>query len=192
VADAARETSTDSADWYASLADVVVAAAAVITGPGGRVLLVKPNYRERWSLPGGVCEFGEPPHAGCAREVNEELGLEIAVGRLLVVDWAQPFGAQVRPIVSFVFDGGELLDGAGIVLQEAELDDFAFCEPAQFAAYLPPFLVARVTGALRAKQHGATIYLPQDERRAGGAPGKRRAGGAPGKRRAGGAPGKLS
>ena len=165
----ARETSTvPEADWYASLAGVVVAAAAVIIGPGGRALLVKPNYRDRWSLPGGVCEFGEPPHVGCAREVHEELGLEIGVGRLLVVDWAQPFGAQVRPIMSFVFDGGELPDGAGIVLQEAELDDFAFCEPAQFAAYLPPFLVARVTSALRARQHGATIYLPQ-QGRAGGA-----------------------
>lgn len=147
-------------DWYASLAGVVVAAAAVITDLGGRVLLVKPNYRDRWSLPGGVCEFGEPPHLGCAREVHEELGLEIGVGRLLVVDWAQPFGVQVRPIVSFVFDGGELVDGAGIVLQEAELDDFTFSEPAQFADYLPPFLIARVTAALRGRQRGGAIYLP--------------------------------
>jgi ADP-ribose pyrophosphatase YjhB (NUDIX family) len=149
------------AQWYASLADVVVAAAAMITGPGGQVLLVKPNYRDRWSLPGGVCEFGEAPHLGCAREVSEELGLDIGVGKLLAVDWSQPFGEQSRPILSFVFDGGELADGTGIVLQEAELDDFAFCDPEEFAAYLPPFLVARVTGAMRARQAGGTVYLPQ-------------------------------
>ena len=39
-------------------------AAALITdtdGPSARVLLVKPNYRARWSLPGGILEEGEPP-----------------------------------------------------------------------------------------------------------------------------------
>jgi ADP-ribose pyrophosphatase YjhB (NUDIX family) len=171
VADAGQPGATGWAtpsDWYASLAGVVVAAAAMITDPRGRVLLVKPNYRDRWSLPGGVCEFGEPPDVGCAREVNEELGLDIGLGELLVVDWAQPYGAEVRPILSFVFDGGELPGGERIVLQEAELDGFSFCEPAHFGDYLPPFLMARLTGALRARQQGAAVYLPQ-QRRAGGA-----------------------
>src|SRR3974377_1467290 len=58
-------------------------AAALITSPSGDVLLVKPNYRELWSLPGGVLEDGEPPHVGCAREVLEELGLSVPVGARL-------------------------------------------------------------------------------------------------------------
>ncbi len=63
---------------------VVLAAGAVITDPAGRVLLVKPNYRDWWSVPGGICEFGEPPHLGCRREVAEEVGIDRAPGRLLV------------------------------------------------------------------------------------------------------------
>ena len=55
----------DHDTWFASLPGVVVSAAALITDPAGRVLLVKPNYRDYWSLPGGICELGEPPHAGC-------------------------------------------------------------------------------------------------------------------------------
>ena len=51
---------------------------------------MKPNYRDHWTLPGGICEFGEAPHAGCAREVAEETGLELPVGRLLSVDWQLP------------------------------------------------------------------------------------------------------
>ena len=39
------------------------AAAALFTNPGGQVLLVKPNYRAHWSLPGGILDkMAEPPH----------------------------------------------------------------------------------------------------------------------------------
>ena len=83
-------TDADTQAWYAGLATMYGAAAALITDPSGGVLLVKPNYRDHWSLPGGVLEHGEPPHRGCAREVAEEVGLQITVGPLLVVDWAAP------------------------------------------------------------------------------------------------------
>ncbi|HVB43917.1 MAG TPA: NUDIX hydrolase [Streptosporangiaceae bacterium] len=148
--------------WYAGLAGVVVAAGALITDRAGRVLLVKPNYRELWSIPGGICEFGEPPHSGCAREVAEELGLDIPVGRLLAADWSQPFGADERPIMHFLFDGGSLEDGGQIVLQEAELDGFRFTEPGELSQYLPPHGQSRVGGALRARESGAAVFVPHD------------------------------
>ena len=72
------------------------AAAALFTNPAGQVLLVKPNYRDHWSLPGGILEHGEPPHEGCRREVKEELGLDITPGRLLVVGWAGPDGVPAQ------------------------------------------------------------------------------------------------
>lgn len=151
----------DADTWFASLPGVVVAAGALITDPGGRVLLVKPNYRELWSIPGGICEFGEPPHVGCHREVAEEIGLEIPVGRLLAIDWSQPYGKQARPIMHLVFDGGQVDDGDDIVLQEAELDGYRFTAPDELAAHLPPFGLARITGALRAVAGGVTVYVPR-------------------------------
>ena len=42
----------EEAAWYARLPTMFAAAAALFTGSEGRVLLVKPNYREHWSLPG--------------------------------------------------------------------------------------------------------------------------------------------
>jgi 8-oxo-dGTP diphosphatase len=147
--------------WYATLPTMFGAAAALFTDPAGRVLLVKPNYREHWSLPGGILEHGEPPHAGCRREVEEELGIAIVPGPLLVIDWTPPDGERPRPIVHFVFDGGELDGDAPITLQEEELDDYRFVEAGDLAGYLPPFLVARVSGALRSRAAGAAAYLPQ-------------------------------
>jgi len=150
----------DADTWFEQLPGVVLSAGGLITDPAGRILLVKPNYRDHWTLPGGICEHGEPPHAGCARELAEELGLELSVGPLLAIDWSQPFGRQSRPIVHFVFDGGTLPDGAGIALQGEELDEFRFTDPGDIARYLAPFGVRRAEAALAGRACGATVYLP--------------------------------
>lgn len=152
----------DADAWFASLPGVVVAAGALIADRQERLLLVKPNYREHWSIPGGICEFGEAPQLGCHREVAEEIGLEIAVGRLLAIDWSQPYGTAARPIMHLIFDGGQVEDGAGIVLQEAELDGFRFSAPDELARYLPSPGLARIKGALRAIQSGCTVFVPHD------------------------------
>lgn len=49
----------------------------------GHVLLHRaaPND-DRWSLPGGRCELLETAEAALAREIHEELGLTVTVGRL--------------------------------------------------------------------------------------------------------------
>ncbi|HEY7144359.1 MAG TPA: NUDIX hydrolase [Streptosporangiaceae bacterium] len=150
----------DPDTWFGSLPGVVVAAGALITDPAARVLLVKPNYRDHWTIPGGICEHGEPPHQGCAREVAEEIGVPLAPGPLLAIDWAQPFGAGQRPIMHFVFDGGTLDGGAGIVLQQEELDEFRFTDPAGLAGYLPPRIEARIRASLAGRAGGATVYQP--------------------------------
>jgi len=167
VPDAARATpaSGQSADireaaWFAQLPTVVAAAAALFTNQAGMVLLVKPNYRDHWSLAGGILEHGEPPHVGCRREVSEEIGLDIEPGPLLVIGWMAPDGVRTRPIVHFVFDGGVLADDAPIRLQESELDDYRFVDAGDLARYLPPFISARVAAALRGRSTGATVYLP--------------------------------
>jgi ADP-ribose pyrophosphatase YjhB (NUDIX family) len=151
---------TDAASWYAGLPAMYGAAAALITDEAGRVLLVKPNYRDHWSLPGGILEDAEPPHAGCAREVEEEVGLKITVGPLLVVDWVPPQDERPRPFVYFVFDGGDAEPDTEIRLQEEELDDYRFTAAGEFGGYLPPFLQARYRAALHARATGTASYLP--------------------------------
>lgn len=150
--------------WYAGLPGVVVAAGGAVTDRQGRILLVKPNYRDHWTLPGGICEFGEAPQSGAGRELAEELGLAIPVGRLLVIDWSTQYGEHARPIMHFIFDCGQIDDAGSITLQEAELDDFRFTEAASLSDFLPPRVLARVTGSLRALESGTTLYLPHQVR----------------------------
>jgi 8-oxo-dGTP diphosphatase len=153
-------TFLDAAEWYTTLATLYGTAAALITSPSGDVLLVKPNYRELWSLPGGILEDGEPPHEGCAREAREELGLSVPVGQLLAVDWLAPEGLRPKPLVSFIFDGGVLADPSAIVPQEEELDAFRFVPPSALAAHLPPHMAVRVAAALGMRSSGGAVYVP--------------------------------
>jgi ADP-ribose pyrophosphatase YjhB (NUDIX family) len=103
-----------TADWFASLSTVYLSASMLITDPDDRILLVKPNYRPDWGIPGGIVEADEAPDQCATREIAEELGLDIPAGDLLVVDWVA--AAQDRPqaIMNFIFDGGVLADPGAI------------------------------------------------------------------------------
>ena len=57
----------------------------------GLVLLVKRSSKDDflpklWELPGGGVDFGESPQKALKREIFEEVGLDVAVGKPLAVD----------------------------------------------------------------------------------------------------------
>ncbi|WP_338088008.1 NUDIX hydrolase [Nocardioides lijunqiniae] len=70
-----------------------------------RVLLCQLTYKQDWDLPGGVVEVGESPQLAVAREVEEELGLSLEVGPLVLTDWLPPWGGW-DDALCLVFDGG--------------------------------------------------------------------------------------
>ncbi|MEU8134801.1 NUDIX hydrolase [Streptodolium elevatio] len=149
--------------WYETLPTVYASACGFITDARGRVLLVKPNYRPYWALPGGLVDEGELPHEACVRELREELGLTLGAGALLAVDWAPAEGVRPRPMVNWLFDAGELDADtiARIRLQEDELDDFALVAPDDAKDYLPGHTSPRVAAALTARRENRTVYLPR-------------------------------
>lgn len=153
-------SSLSEADWYASLPTVYVSAGMLITDAADRMLIVKPNYRPHWSIPGGIVEDGEAPHQGATREIAEELGLDLPAGDLLVVDWIPAEGARPRAVLSYLFEGGTLDSQATIRLQEEELDDAQFVTWAEAEARMPASTAARVPAARQARQAGHTVYLP--------------------------------
>ena len=62
----------------------IVAASALIRNATGEIALVR-TERRGWELPGGQVELGESLTDGVAREVFEECGIQVALGRLLQV-----------------------------------------------------------------------------------------------------------
>lgn len=93
----------------------VPAVAAVIV-QDGRLLLIKRGVepsKGKWSIPGGSIEWGETLADAVKREVQEETGLEVEVGRVagvfdlvtedgafhyVLIDlFARPIGGELRP-----------------------------------------------------------------------------------------------
>jgi 8-oxo-dGTP pyrophosphatase MutT (NUDIX family) len=148
-------------EWFASLPTAYLSAGLILTDRAGRLLVVKPNYRDDgWSIPGGIVEHGEPPHVAASREVAEELGLHIPAGDLLVADWVAPAGERPRAITTYLFDGGTVEDPGAIRLQEEELDAAEFVSWAEAEARMPAHTAARVPAARQARDTGRTVYLP--------------------------------
>ncbi|OCC13448.1 NUDIX hydrolase [Streptomyces sp. PTY087I2] len=145
------------AAYIAGLPRVLAGAASLFRDANGRVLLVEPNYRKGWALPGGTVESetGEGPRQGARRETAEEIGLDVAPGRLLAVDWVR--GPARPPIVAYVYDGGVLTADrlAAIRLQEEELLSWRLVAPADLDGYLLGPLAGRVRAALAALASGS-------------------------------------
>ncbi|MFJ2746764.1 NUDIX domain-containing protein [Streptomyces sp. NPDC087297] len=160
-------TTDDYATYIASLPRVLAGAAALYRDTEGRVLLVEPNYRDGWALPGGTIESdrGESPRTAARRESAEEIGLDLPLGRLLAVDWS--LGTDRPPLVAYVYDGG-VLDAAqlaAIELQEDELLSWRLVEPGELATYLLGSLGLRTQEAYRVAQSGEDTAELENGRR---------------------------
>jgi len=123
-----------------------VAAGALFLDPTGRVLLVRPTYKDTWDIPGGYVERGESPAAACRREITEELGLRREPRRLIAVDWA-PNDHDGDKLL-FLFDCGELGDDEQrIRVATNELDRWEWVSIDHLDDYLIPRLTRRIRTA---------------------------------------------
>jgi 8-oxo-dGTP pyrophosphatase MutT (NUDIX family) len=87
------------------------------------------------------------------REVEEELGLEIEPGDLVLTDWLPAWGGW-DDAVCLVFDGGthgpEVL--ARVVMQEREIRDVRFCTLEEVDDLAADFTARRVRAAVGGDQ----------------------------------------
>lgn len=151
-------------EHLASLPRKTVASGALILDNDGRILIVKPTYKDGWLIPGGSVEESESPRVGCEREIFEEIGLKISVGRLLVVD--HRFVAGERDALHFIFDGGTLSekDITKIKLASGELSEFRFVIPSEAKKLLRPKLGKRISESLKVLTGDECAYLEDGNR----------------------------
>ena len=111
---------------------VIPCVGAVIKDRSGRLLLIRRGHepgKGQWSIPGGRVEAGESDAEALAREVREETGLVVAVGRLIGAV-RRPAGAgsvlDIRDYAASVI-GGTLIPGD-------DADDAVWTSPAGLQA----------------------------------------------------------
>jgi 8-oxo-dGTP diphosphatase len=137
-----------------------LAAGAFFRNDRGELLIVKPTYRDGWLIPGGAVEARESPFAACVREVQEELGLQLRIGRLLCIEY-QSVGGFGDENLQFIFDGG-VLTAAEVACMRLPPDELAastFVTALEAVKLLVPRLARRLPFALEAVRTGGTLYL---------------------------------
>jgi len=131
----------------------------LLRDPDARVLLCQLTYKQDWDLPGGVVEVGESPHSAVSREVEEELGLQVPAGALLLTDWL-PAWSGWDDALCLVFDGGvhaaTVTDA--IVRQTREIRSAEFCTLDQVRQRAADFTARRVEAALANVDRGGPAY----------------------------------
>ncbi|WP_415855974.1 NUDIX domain-containing protein [Sinomonas sp. G460-2] len=153
-----EDLSPVSREYFRTLPRRRVAAGLVIRDGDGRVLVVKPNYKDGWLLPGGTVDPGEAPRTAARREGREELGLDIEPGALLLVAHSA-FPDPIGDGLSFLYDGGQLPAGAEVVLQEEELTEWKFLAVEDFASHFGAHGAQNVRSALTGLAEGRTVEL---------------------------------
>lgn len=115
----------------------IVGVGAVIERAGD-VLIVRRRFEPlagRWSLPGGTLELGETLEEGVVREMREETGLEVSVGRVIEIFDRIMLDDRRKVRYHFVLVdylchpvGGELRPGS-------DVDAAIFANPAALGSY---------------------------------------------------------
>ena len=98
-----------------------------------KVLLTRRSDNGRWCIPGGAMNAGESAVEACAREVLEETGLEVRVGKLIgvytnphfIIEYAD--GNRIQP-VGLCFEAEPIAGGLCTTEETTELGYFSLEE----------------------------------------------------------------
>jgi 8-oxo-dGTP diphosphatase len=148
-------------DYYKNLPGKRVGAGALLFNEQGELLIVKPNYKDYWLIPGGTVDKNESPRQACLREVKEEIGLELEKLDFVCVDYTTEKGEKTESF-QFIFNGGILTGNqvSAIILEAKELDEYKFIKIEEavplFSEWFGKRLVKCITEAIK---NNKAIYL---------------------------------
>lgn len=149
-----------SENYYKTLPKKRMGVGALILNESNELLIVKPSYKDHWSVPGGVVDENEPPRSACIREVKEEIGLDIESPKFLCVDWTPPRDEKGEDL-QFTFFGGVLKPEQikKIKLAPEEISEYQFLPVGKALPLLNENLERRIPKCLEALKNKTAIYL---------------------------------
>ncbi len=136
----------------------LLASGVLVWDGSGQLLMVKTHNRDALILPGGLVESDESPAAAGRREVLEETGLDVAVGRLLVVQHLESDGSRPSS-VQFVFDSEPVVASSALTLQADEIAEAHWLDPEEAIVRHGARGRARIVAAISAHRGGPVAFL---------------------------------
>ena len=124
---------------------IVEVVGAVIRDDTGRLLTVRKRRTQRFMLPGGKREPGEDDLAALARELAEELGVELVSATLL----GRFEAAAANEPAATVRSAAYLVEVTGDIAIQAEIEELLWIDPrAPPDVPIAPLLLERILPSL--------------------------------------------
>ncbi|EKE16421.1 MAG: NUDIX hydrolase [uncultured bacterium] len=141
-----------------------MASGVVVFNNVGEILLVKPTYKNHWSVPGGVIDKDESPRDAALREVKEEIGIWLKSCQLLCIDYMSPkdSGYSTKDEnIQFIFYGGELMDEqiSQIRIPQEEISECKFVSKEESLRLVGDKLANRLSPCFEAISNNMPVYL---------------------------------
>lgn len=137
-----------------------IGTAVILFNTKGELLIVKPNYKKGWLVPGGATENDESPLQCAVRETEEEIGLRLFNLKLVGVYYGAKNGV-FSDSLKLIFFGGVLTENqvTGIILQAEELDQYAFVSVEKALTLLSSSLQKSLPACIEAIKNKTVAYI---------------------------------
>jgi ADP-ribose pyrophosphatase YjhB (NUDIX family) len=141
-----------------------MAAGVMFFNQNGELLILKPIYKDGWTIPGGIVDQDESPRECCQREIKEEISLDIKELAFVCVDYKHKQGYSES--LQFMFYGGILREEQieKIKLDRKELSEFKFVSVREAVEILSPNLRKRILDCRETIKNKKAIYLENGEK----------------------------
>lgn len=150
-------------DYIKNLPKKRMASGVIFFNGAGEILIVKPSYKDHWSVPGGVIDKDESPRDAALREVKEEIGLEPKSMQFLCLDYISQDKINMNKDenIQFIFYGGilTLKDIENIKVPNDEISEYKFVSKDESLEMVGRKLSNRLKPSFEAIEKGASVYL---------------------------------
>jgi 8-oxo-dGTP pyrophosphatase MutT (NUDIX family) len=149
-------------EYVAQLPKKQVGTAVLFFNTKGELLIVKPDYKDGWLVPGGSTDEHESPLHCAIRETKEEIGLDLDELQLIGIYYGLKKGVFTDSL-KFIFSGGILSETQilKIKLQTDELQEYRFSNTEEAITLFSPSLQNSIPKCLEAIKSGTVAYIEQ-------------------------------
>jgi len=151
-------------EFYKNLPKKRMAVGVLFFNEKEELLIVKPVYKNHWTLTGGVVDEIESPLQACVREAKEEIGTELQNTKFLCVDYTTA-QEEKNESLQFIFYGGILNRNqiTNIKLADGEIGEFRFAKVEEAIPLLSEKLGKRLPKCIESIKSGTAVYLENGE-----------------------------
>lgn len=154
-------------EYYKNLPKKRMGAGMILFNKNNEILIVKPCYKDHWSIPGGSVDENESPKEACVRETKEEINIAIDDLKFLCIAYyANEFDPIKGESLQFMFYGGIINNEqiSKIKLADGEISEYKFLKIDEALPLFNKKSQDWIFKSLEALKNNSAFYLEYNKR----------------------------